>query len=121
MTVMDAIRDVDRLRPNGYQTEDKIRWLERLEKRIWKEILRRYDTEAEEPQTEDYSYPDWTLTAGSPYDEMYIHWLCAQMAFYDQEFEIFNASNELFEAVYGRFRNYYNRTHMPLSARKRYF
>lgn len=121
MTVMEAISQTDRLRPNQYPSEEKMRWLDRLEKRIWKDILLRYDAQAQEPEILDYSDPDRELTAEAPYDEMYIHWLCAQMALFEEEFESFNAENAVFESVYAGYRNFYNREHMPLSARKRYW
>ena len=52
---------------------------------------------------------------------MYVHWLCAQMALYEQELESFNAANALFEAVFGSFRSAYNREHRPCARAKRYF
>ena len=119
MTTMDAIREADRLRPNSFPPEDKLRWLERLEQRIREEILRRY--EGDLPEQSDTEVPDRALTAEAPFDEMYVHWLCAQMALYEQELESFNAANALFEALFGRFRNAYNREHRPLSAGKRFF
>lgn len=118
MTTMDAIREADRLRPNSFPAEDKLRWLERLEKRIREEILLRYDRVL--PENGEVEPTDRELTARAPYDEMYVHWLCAQMALYEQELESFNAENALFEALYGRFRNEYNRQRRPLSAQKRY-
>ncbi len=120
MTTMEAIREADRLRPNSYPAEDKLRWLARLEARIREEILLRCE---ESPGTgeADPEAPDRTLTAEEPFDEMYIHWLCAQMALYEQELESFNAANALFEAVFGSFRNAYAREHRPKSRVKRYF
>ena len=53
MTAMDAIREADRLRPNSFPAEDKLRWLARLEARIREEILQRY--EGEIPTTEETS------------------------------------------------------------------
>ena len=121
MTAMEAIAQADRLRPNQYPPEDKMRWLLRLEKRIWKDILLHYDSDAPEPTGILETAADVELTAEDPYDEMYIHWLCAQMSLYEEEYESFNAENAVFESVYGQFRNAYNREHMPLSARKRYW
>ncbi len=121
MTAMDAIREADRLRPNSYPAEDKLRWLARLEARIREEILLGREGEAPATAETDPDSPDRQLTAEAPYDEVYVHWLCAQMALYEQELESFNAANALFEAVFGSFRSAYNREHRHCSAAKRYF
>ena len=120
MTIAEAIREADRLKPNGFPTETKILWLERLDKRILREILTHYEGELpEEPayNTEDLSK---TLLVPAPYEEMYIHWLACQMDYYEREYDAFNASNAMFEAVYGRFRNEYNRSHLAIGAKKSY-
>ena len=118
LTVMDAIREADRLRPNSFPAEDKLRWLERLEKRIREEILHLPADEGDAAESEE---ADRQLTAQTPYDEMYIHWLCAQAALYEQELESFNAANALFEALFGRFRNECNRKTTARSVSKRYY
>ena len=118
---MEAIREADRLRPNSFPAEDKLRWLARLDARIREEIMQRYEGEIPTTEETDPETPDRQLTAAAPYDEMYVHWLCAQMALYEQELESFNAANALFEAVYGSFRNAQNRERPPKTARKRYF
>ena len=121
MTAMDAIREADRLRPNSFPAEDKLRWLDRLEQRIREELLKPYEGLTPETEESEANSPDRKLTAEAPFDEMYIHWLCAQMALYEQELESFNAANALFEALYGRFRNELNRRHRPRTAAKRFF
>ena len=120
MTAMDAIREADRLRPNSYPTEEKLRWLARLEARIREEILLHYEPETTAAQEAAPEPPDRRLCVETPYDEMYVHWLCAQMALFEQELESFNAANALFEAVFARFRNAYNREHRPKVREKRY-
>lgn len=39
MTVIDAINEVDNLKPNMYEVEEKIKWLSRLDVRIFEEVL----------------------------------------------------------------------------------
>ncbi len=43
------------------------------------------------------------------------------MSLGDGEIESFNIFNTLFEALFGRFRNAWNREHRPKAAGKRYF
>ena len=120
MTIADAIREADRLKPNGFPTEDKLRWLERLELRLREEVLGR--CEGALPAWSPFEAGDLsrTLSAPAPYDEIYVHWLCAQMDYYEREPEGFNASNAMFEALFRRFRNAYTREHRPKSAGKQF-
>ena len=120
MTIADAIREADRLKPNAFPAEDKLRWLERLELRLREEILSRCDSTlpAWSPfETENLSRP---LLAPAPYDEIYVHWLCAQMDYYEREYESFNAANAMFEALWRRFRNAWNREHRHQAAEKHF-
>ena len=121
MTIADAIREADRLKPNSFSTEDKLRWLERLEQRIREEIRGRCEEEL--PAWEPFEPGDLSrvLQAPAPYDELYVHWLCAQMDYYEREFEGFNASNAMFEALFRRFRNARNREHRPRTAEKSFY
>lgn len=120
MTILDAITAADALKPNSFPTETKIQWLERLDKRILRDILAHYEGEIPEDPSYNTENTDRELLAGPPYDEMYVHWLACQMDYYEREYDAFNASNAMFEAVYGRFRNDYNATHVALRVRKSY-
>ncbi len=121
MTMMDAIRESDRLRPNSFPAEDKLRWLDRLDRRLREEIHAQHEGTA--PSLPAFSPEDLTreLLVGAPYDELYIHWLCAQMDYYNGELDSFNAANTMFEAVFRQFRNAYHRAHLPLGTEKRCF
>ncbi len=116
MKAMEAINQADRLRPNAYSAEEKLRWLERLEERIRREI-----PAGDEAQNEESFGPERELLAPAAYEELYLHFLCARMSLGDGEADSFNAANALFEAVYGSFRNARNRERLPKTARKRYF
>lgn len=121
MIIGDAIKEADRLKPNAFPTEDKLRWLERLERRVREEVLAHYTGTV--PEVEPFTTEDLEneLLVPAPYDEMYIHWLCAMMDYYEREIDSFNASNAMFEAVFVSFRNWYNWNHEANRAVKRYF
>ncbi len=125
MTIQDAISAVDELKPNMYGTKEKIRWLSRLDARIWEEIIstHEYADDEEEIDKPSYSEDDTSveLLVGEPYDEIYRHWLSAQIDYNNMEFDSFNNSNAMFESMYTSFRNAYNRSHMPVGETKVYF
>ena len=64
---------------------------------------------------------DKELIVKEPYDEIYVHWLSAQIDWNNREYAGFNATNAVFEATYTAFRNAFNRTHMPKGGRKIYY
>lgn len=126
MTVQQAIAEADHLKPNMYEAVDKIRWLSRLEARIFQEIICTHTFNVDETEITEFTplTPDdgeKELFAGEPYDELYVRWLEAQIDYNNMEFDAFNNSNAVFESVYGAFRNAYHRSHMPRSERKIYY
>ena len=125
MKINEAIREIDRLKPNMYCEEDKIKWLSRVEHRIYNDIIQTHEYNEGEPHISFFEYRssdmERQLIAGSPYDELYIHWLGAQIDYNNKEFDAFNASTAMFESVYTAYRNHYNSTHMPKGTRKNYF
>lgn len=157
MKLIDAINEADNLKPNMYGMQEKIKWLSRLDTRIFQDILKRHVLSDEEkarflPETEETEEQDdlavWALDltpeeteneeilvfngygeedgdtellVGEPYDDMYALWLSAQIDWNNMEYDNFNASNAMFEAVYRNFYNAFTRTHKPKSARKIYY
>lgn len=126
MTINEVIAQADHLKPNMYEVGDKIRWLSRLDGRIYEEIICTHSfNEGETPITEFSGYTaddgETELLVGEPWDELYLRWLEAQIDYANLEFDSFNNSNAVFESVFGAFRNAYNRSHMPKGSGKRYF
>lgn len=123
MTLIEAISKIDNLKHNTFTHEDKVGWLSRLDGMVKEEILDTheggggewfsgYDTDSD-VETE--------LLVGAPYDEMYLRWLEAQIDYANGEYGRYNNAMEMFQALYGGFRNFYNRTHMPKGCRRKYF
>lgn len=122
MKVIEAIKQIDNLKPNTYSDEEKIVWLSRLDYLVKREILDThegetvsfggYDTDTD-AQTE--------LLVPLPYDEMYLRWLEAQIDYANGEYSKYNNSIEMFGVSYRGYRNYYNQTHAPKGEKLKYF
>lgn len=125
MKVIDAISRADALKPNAFPLINKIEWLSRLDERIYEEIISTHLRNDGEDEIVFSGYSpedqDATLLVAEPYAEMYIHWLQAQIDYYSMEYVGFNACNAMFESLYSVFRNAYNASHMPMTAKKAYF
>ena len=64
---------------------------------------------------------DTRLLVPAPFEEMYLHYMLAQLHYHNGEYDRYNRAMEQFRAVWDAFVNFYNRTHTPLGQRYRYF
>ena len=115
MTIEKILQDMKELLPSAISDEMLIRWLSALDGQIKIEII---DTH-EGGETVDFkgynetTDPHQELLVREPYDEIYRHWLTAQVHYANEELERYNAAAELFNKAYDAYEAWYNRTHMP--------
>lgn len=123
MTIEEAIKRIDTLKPNRYKDKEKVMWLSELDGQIYNEILMAHEgdlrpfepyvyTEYEEGET-----PAWKLVellVPFPYSELYQYWLAVQIDLANNEINKYAQDRELFNSAYATFSDYYTRTHMPL-------
>ncbi len=123
MTIMDVINRIDNIKPNRYDQSEKIKWLSSLDERIANDIFAKY--EGSEGIVHN-GYTDETiltteLLVPSPYDEMYVYWLEAQIDYWNGEYAKYNNSIDMFNTAYTAFANHYNRNHMPKGKKFKFF
>lgn len=123
MTMIEAIGRVDALYHNTFTQEEKIRWLAQVDALAVEELLRTHeDPRGETFQVYDEQTPlDQQLLVPSPYDELYLHYLQAQMDYHNAEYDRYNRSMGMYQALWSAFTNFYNRTHRPRGQEFRYF
>jgi len=113
MTLREAISQCDAVKPNQYTTQEKIRWLSRLDGRVQEEILHTHEDGAAAFKGYAEQDVDCKLLAKSPYDELYPLFLQAQVDFYNAEFGRYNNSAGLFNTAWAAYADYINRTRKP--------
>lgn len=123
MTIIEAITYIDNIKPNTYSQEDKVKWLSNLDCTIKNEII---DTHEGADAIQFSGYGDDTdihteLLVPSPHDDMYHKWLEAQIDYANGEYGKYNNSMTMFNTAYSAYVNYYNRTHMPLGTKIKFF
>ena len=123
MTIMEAIHIVDERKPNTYSQADKIRWLATLDAMVHGGVLAGYEgfDGTPFPGYGGDTPPETVLLMESPYDECYIRWLEAQIAYADGEYDKYNNAMALFNTLWNAFRNHYNRTRMHKGGRMVFF
>ena len=134
MTINEAISTVDRLRPNRFSREDKIRWLGELDAMIWHDLIATHEQPARCNTCEGWvqepcdthaagfdAYPDdapdsTELLVKFPHDALYLRYLESQIDLHNMEITKYNNSRSLFNSAYLTYTDWYNRTHMPVQA-----
>lgn len=123
MTIMGAINHIDEVKPNGYSQTEKIMWLSTLDGIVKAEII---DTHEGGDGVPYKGYNEMTaltqeLLIPHPYDDVYIKWLEAQIDYANGEFGKYNNTITAYNKALSDFERAYNRTHMPIGKKIKYF
>ena len=125
MTIAEAIKRIDTLKPNRYKDKEKVMWLSELDGQVHTEILMTHQHDEEIAPFVPYEYTDpvegeepaWkdiVLLVPFPYSEVYEHWLASKMDVANAEINNYATDKELFNTAYLSYGDYYTRTHMPV-------
>lgn len=119
MTINKAIETVDRLKPNAYSLEEKMRWLSELDGQISEEILAplRGGAAPFEPY-DPMEDGDVELIAEGTYADIYIKYLCAQIDYHNGEWNRYNNSAAMYQASWDLYASYMRRQHKPETGAK---
>ena len=119
MTVIEAITQLDSIKPNSYKQSDKIRWLSILDGIVKREII---DTHEGGDAVEFSGYTqaslNQTLLVPAPYDDIYIKWLEAQIDYANGEYGKYNNTITMYNNTYITYSKAYHREHLPKNTAK---
>ena len=119
MTAGELIAQVDALRPNQYGTEEKLRWLQRLDAQYRREILDTHAIPAEDAAEEPYT-EDSELLCPFPWgEELYTSYLFCQIDLMNAEIEKYNQSAALLAAAWRQAADSVNRA-LPAKGERRW-
>ena len=113
MTYTDIIERVDRLMPNAYTTEDKLKWLQELDTTIWQEVFQTHEN------PDGYALPDDAYTGEAlvpePFaEDVYVSYLQANIAWHNEEDARYDRYITRFNDGYLRFARWYNEHYRPI-------
>lgn len=123
MTIIEAINQIDDLKPNNYGQIQKVQWLSKLDGMVKRLVI---DTHEGGDSVTFNGYTDETdlgteLLVPAPFDDMYLRWLESQIDYANGEYARYNNTANAFQTEFERYRNYYNSTHMPLGSKIKFF
>ena len=113
MTAGEAISLVDNLRPNQYDSTLKLKWLNKLDGQIFREVIQTHEGCAVYSPREDM---ERELIVPFPYaEDVYCNFLQAMIDKENGEIGKYNQAISLFQTAYTRYCNWYNRTTRPIN------
>ena len=114
MKLMDAIAEFDARQFNTVDTEQKVKWLERVDQRVFQQIIKTHENPAI-TEFPGYGTEDAELLIPEPYSTAYIWWLEAQVHLLNKEYDDYNNAVLLYNKEFEDYARWYTRTHMPLA------
>lgn len=123
MTITEAIRMIDAMKPNSYSDADKVAWLSKLDGAIKKEIIDTHE-DSENIVFDGYNEDtpmDTELLVKAPYDDIYLYWLESRIDYYNGEYGRYNNTVTTYNAAYSAYERFYNRAHMPKGNKFKFF
>ena len=122
MKIIEAISRLDALKFNTYTQSDKVDWLSRLDSMVKNLIINTHEGAEAVTFTgyDDSTSLDTVLLVPSPFDEMYLRWLEAQIDYHNGEYDKYNNAIIMFNTTFEAYKSYYNGTHKPVSHGKRF-
>ena len=122
MKIIEAINEVDSLKPNTYSRNQKIVWLSRVDSMVKKQIIDTHKS-AEVVSFDGYTADtptDTVLLVPAPWDEIYLRWLEAQIDYHNGEYDKYNNAIIVFNTAFEDYQKHYNDMHNPVQRGKRF-
>lgn len=119
MTVRELLMQLDSLRPNAYTDGEKLRLLDTVEGRIYREILDKTEGEVKEFIPFQEGEEERELAAPVPYTDVYLFYLAAMIDFYNGDAGRYNDTVVLFQMAWEEFAAWYIQNHKPAQANLR--
>ena len=111
--VAQVLEQVDAMLPNQYTTAEKRRWLLQAEGFVVREVHQTHaGGEETEVPPEDIG-EDTVLLVQPPYDELYRHYVEAQIHYANGEMERYNNACAAWNNALLTYRDFWCRSHMP--------
>lgn len=120
MTILQAIAAADRMDPNDYSAETKLRWLSAFDGQVRRDVI---DTHCGAPKVPFCGYDGTTdvetteLLIPAPYDGVYPVFLSMRIHLQNADAGRCELAKNDFDRAYRSFTDWYNRTHRPRGVR----
>ncbi len=114
MRIKKVIAQLRELKPNQYTDGMLLNWLSELDGQIYEDVLKNTE-DAPSPPCLPYTVErdmDRQLLVKGPHHGLYIHYLSAQIDYYNGEYERYNNGMVMYNVAYQAFADAWTREHM---------
>lgn len=113
MKIIEAINQIDSLKPNTYTNKQKILWLSNLESMVKRLVIDTHEGGDTTPFTgfTEETDTETTLFMPAPYDIGYVYWLEAQIHYANEDIDMYNSAVMMFNAAFSQYKADYKRNH----------
>ena len=116
MTVRDAVAKTDKYKPNGYDTVQKITWLNSLDRKIFNDFILPRNPSASFGGYDETTDVETELLVPDDYAELYIYYLAAMIDFYNNETARYSNDMSMYNETYAAYARLENITDPPESS-----
>lgn len=118
MKIIEAIHQIDTLKPNTYSYEQKVYWLSQLEFIVKRQVIDSYEGGAgiSFDGFTEATNPDTVLFMPAPFDMAYIYWLEAQIHYANEDIDMYNSAITMFNTSFKEYANDYKKHHASKGA-----
>lgn len=112
-TIQDVISRVCDLKPNAFSQEQLTRWLALLDGRLAGDV---FLMSIEDMRKLEYKWPEnkeSEVLVSFPHDDIYDHWLCAQIDMANGEYDKYSNEMDMFNACLDEFTAWFARVYRP--------
>ena len=118
ITIGEVLSLVDSIKPNTRTEEEKILWLNNIDRMVYEEIIKAHEGfetvefngySADTPQSQELLIPKHYGA------EVYRFFIEMQIDLANAEYSKYNTSMQLFDMAYNNYAQAYTREHMPLT------
>ena len=112
MTVTEAITQIDSLKPNTYDLQQKVYWLSKVDSMVKRLVIDAHEG-GEQIPFDGYEWADSTVMfMPSPFDMAYIYWLEAQIHYANEDIDMYNSAIMMFNSTFSEYKADYKRNHV---------
>lgn len=119
MTLQDVITQCDDLKPNQFTALQKLKWINQVESKIWKEIIINREIPLDDDGNptltlNEYKEEDMDIQLlAADYSELYLYYLMSMVDLFNEETSRYNVSMSMFNEAYRGFADQWYREHGP--------